>query len=101
MKLDMLSLGSGWQMKVNGDRALTLAAGLAEFALVCFEPGSHALISGGSAERRRFLDWVLFHVEHGYIVAARDYPPHAAAAQRASEGARDRKASSDCGTPSS
>jgi len=73
MKLDMLSLGSGWQMKVNGDRAPTLAAGLAEFALVCFEPGSHALISGGSAERRRFLDWILFHVEHRYIAAARDY----------------------------
>ena len=73
MKLDMLSLGSGWQMKVNGDRAPTLAAGLAEFALVCFEPGSHALISGGSAERRRFLDWILFHVEHSYIAASRDY----------------------------
>lgn len=73
MKLDMLSLGSGWQMKINGDRAPTLAAGLAEFALVCFEPGSHALISGGSAERRRFLDWILFHVEHEYIAAARSY----------------------------
>jgi DNA replication and repair protein RecF len=73
MKLDMLSLGSGWQMKVNGDRTPTLAAGLAEFALVCFEPGSHALISGGSAERRRFLDWILFHVEHDYIAASRDY----------------------------
>src|SRR6201996_9668997 len=73
MKLDMLSKGSGWQMKVNGDRAPTLASGLAEFALVCFEPGSHNLISGGSLERRRFFDWILFHVEHGYIGAARDY----------------------------
>ncbi len=73
IKLDMLSLGSGWQMKVNGDRAPSLATGLAEFALVCFEPGSHALISGGSAERRRFLDWILFHVEHDYIATARDY----------------------------
>jgi DNA replication and repair protein RecF len=60
-------------MKVNGDRAPTLAAGLAEFALVCFEPGSHNLISGGSLERRRFFDWIVFHVEHGYISAARDY----------------------------
>jgi DNA replication and repair protein RecF len=73
LKLDMLSNGTGWQMKVNGDRSPTLAAGLAEFALVCFEPGSHSLISGGSAERRRFLDWILFHVEHGYLAAARDY----------------------------
>ena len=73
LKLDMLSIGAGWQMKINGDRAETLAAGLAEFALVCFEPGSHSLISGGSAERRRFLDWILFHVEHDYVVAARHF----------------------------
>jgi DNA replication and repair protein RecF len=73
LKLDMRSDGSGWKVKVNGDRVPTLAAALAEFALVCFEPGSHSLISGGTLERRRFFDWIVFHVEHGYIGAARDY----------------------------
>ena len=73
LKLDMLSVGAGWEMKINGDRIATLAAGLAEFALVCFEPGSHSLISGGSLERRRFLDWILFHVEQDYVGAARNF----------------------------
>ena len=35
--------------------------------VACFEPGSHALIGGASDERRRFLDWGVFHVEHGFL----------------------------------
>lgn len=69
-----LSLGKeGWDARVNGDKVGNLAAALAEFALVCFEPGSHQLISGGSSERRRLLDWILFHVEQSYFAFARDF----------------------------
>jgi DNA replication and repair protein RecF len=69
-----LSLGKdGWDARVNGDKVVNLAAALAEFALVCFEPGSHQLISGGSPERRRLLDWILFHVEQSYFALARDF----------------------------
>ncbi len=69
-----LSLQNGsWNVRVNGDKVANLATALAEFALVCFEPGSHQLISGGSVERRRLLDWVLFHVEHAYFALARDF----------------------------
>jgi DNA replication and repair protein RecF len=69
-----LSLGKeGWDARVNGDKVGNLAAALSEFALVCFEPGSHQLISGGSSERRRLLDWILFHVEQSYFVLARDF----------------------------
>ena len=50
----------GWDARVNGDKVENLATALSEFALVCFEPGSHQLISGGSSERRRLLDWILF-----------------------------------------
>ncbi|HEV2540669.1 MAG TPA: DNA replication/repair protein RecF [Frateuria sp.] len=42
-------------------------------AVVCFEPGSHALIAGAAEERRRFLDWGVFHVEHGFLTAWRRY----------------------------
>lgn len=42
-------------------------------AVVCFEPGSHGLISGASEERRRFTDWGVFHVEHEFISAWRRY----------------------------
>ena len=31
------------------------------------DPGIHKLIEGGPSERRRFLDWGVFHVEHNYL----------------------------------
>ncbi|HKT29407.1 DNA replication/repair protein RecF, partial [Dyella sp.] len=44
-----------------------------ECAVVCFEPGSHALIAGSAEERRRFLDWGVFHVEHEFLSTWRRY----------------------------
>jgi DNA replication and repair protein RecF len=73
VKLGLSLQNGGWDARVNGDKVPNLATALAEFALVCFEPGSHQLISGGSAERRRLLDWMLFHVEHAYAALARDF----------------------------
>ena len=73
VKLGLSLQNGGWDARVNGDKVPNLATALAEFALVCFEPGSHQLISGGSAERRRLLDWMLFHVEHAYFALARDF----------------------------
>jgi DNA replication and repair protein RecF len=69
-----LTQGRGrWTARLNGERPPTLAAMLKHCAVVCFEPGSHALISGGSDERREFLDWGVFHVEHGFADVARRY----------------------------
>src|ERR1700750_1285233 len=48
--------GARWQARVDGD-AVSLGALVQECAVVCFEPGSHDLIAGGSEERRQFLDW--------------------------------------------
>ena len=42
-------------------------------AVVCFEPGSHELINGVAEERRRYLDWGVFHVEHSFLVYWRRY----------------------------
>ena len=39
--------------------------------VVCFEPGSHALIAGPAELRRAFLDWSVFHVEPGFLSAWR------------------------------
>jgi DNA replication and repair protein RecF len=46
---------------------------LREIAVVCFEPGSHELISGSADVRRRFLDWGVFHVEHDFLLLWRNY----------------------------
>lgn len=42
-------------------------------AVVCFEPGSHDLISGVSEERRRYMDWGVFHVEQDFLSVWRRY----------------------------
>jgi DNA replication and repair protein RecF len=41
-----------------------LAAALPVHAI---DPGVHQLVDGGPSERRRFLDWGVFHVEHQYL----------------------------------
>jgi len=62
-----------WQARVDGDSAASLGALVQECAVVCFEPGSHDLIAGASDERRRFLDWGLFHVEQAFVNQWRRY----------------------------
>lgn len=62
-----------WEARVDGASVASLAELLREVAVVCFEPGSHALISGAAEERRHFADWALFHVEHDYVETARRY----------------------------
>lgn len=63
----------GWEARVDGTPVESLAELLREIAVVCFEPGSHALISGIAEERRHFVDWALFHVEHDYVETARRF----------------------------
>jgi DNA replication and repair protein RecF len=61
-----------WQGRLNGAQ-VSLANLVQECAVVCFDPGSHALISGAAEERRRFLDWGVFHVEHGFLSTLHRY----------------------------
>ena len=65
--------GSRWQARIDGDQAASLGALVQECAVVCLEPGSHDLIAGASDERRRFVDWGLFHVEHEFMGRWRRY----------------------------
>lgn len=58
--------GSRWQARLNGS-PVSLGELVQECAVVCFDPGSHALVSGAAEERRRFLDWGVFHVEHEFL----------------------------------
>ena len=53
--------------RIDGEAAAGLGELYREIAVICFEPGSHDLISGGSEHRRRFLDWTLFHVEPEFL----------------------------------
>lgn len=64
--------GVRWEARLDG-QVVTLSDLVGECAVVCFEPGSHALIAGGAEERRRYLDWGVFHVEHDFFLAWRRY----------------------------
>lgn len=56
-----------WSARVDGATVERLSGLIRHCAVVCFEPGSHALIAGAAEERRRFLDWGVFHVEHAFL----------------------------------
>jgi DNA replication and repair protein RecF len=64
--------GARWDARVDG-QDVPIGQLVRECAVVCFEPGSHALIAGAADERRRFLDWGVFHVEHDFLSAWRRY----------------------------
>jgi DNA replication and repair protein RecF len=60
------------EARLNGE-VVAAAELMRHTAVLCFEPGSHELISGSSEERRRFLDWGVFHVEHDFLAHWRRY----------------------------
>lgn len=62
-----------WSARVDGADVAALSELLREIAVICFEPGSHNLVSGGAEERRHFVDWALFHVEPEYLAISRRY----------------------------
>ena len=65
--------GSSWEARIDGGTVGHLGELCAAFMVVTFEPGSHALVSGGGEPRRRFVDWGLFHVEQGFLQVWRRY----------------------------
>ncbi|HKR76125.1 MAG TPA: DNA replication/repair protein RecF [Rhodanobacter sp.] len=72
LRLGLGREGSRWEARLEGEDT-SLGELIAECAVTCFEPGSHALIAGSAEERRRFLDWGVFHVEHVFLESWRRY----------------------------
>lgn len=63
----------GLEVRIGGDSA-SGAASLAEtLPLQVIDPEVHNLIAGGPELRRRFLDWVAFHVEHDHLMIWRRF----------------------------
>lgn len=65
--------GQEWEGRLDGASATSLGDLCAALAVVTFEPGSHALVSGSGEPRRRWLDWGLFHVEQDFMPLWRRY----------------------------
>ena len=65
--------GQSWTGRLDGESVSQLGELCAALAVVSFEPGSHALVTGGGEPRRRFVDWGLFHVEPQFLPLWRRY----------------------------
>lgn len=57
----------GLEVHVDGNTDGGAAALAAALPLQVIDPEVHDLVSGGPEQRRRFLDWIAFHVEHDYL----------------------------------
>jgi DNA replication and repair protein RecF len=63
-KLGLARRGDRWEAHLNGADLSTLAPLFEVCPVVVFGPESPSLITGPGDERRSFLDWSVFHVEH-------------------------------------
>ncbi len=71
-RLGLGRTGARWEARIDGE-SVAIGQLVRACAVVCFEPGAHALIAGAAEERRRYLDWGVFHVEHEFLPGWRRY----------------------------
>ena len=57
----------GLEIRVDGETAGGAAALAAVLPLQVIGPDIHDLVGGGPEHRRRYVDWIAFHVEHDYL----------------------------------
>jgi DNA replication and repair protein RecF len=61
------------EKKIDGQPAVGMAQLAALLPVHAIDPSTHAIVEGGPSERRRFLDWGVFHVEPTYLDAWKGY----------------------------
>lgn len=61
------------EMRVDGAPVRSLADLAQAFPVQVLDPTVHGLLDDGPRRRRRFLDWGVFHVEHGFQLAWQTY----------------------------
>lgn len=59
--------------RIDGQDAAGMAALAEALPVHSLDPSSHQLVEGAPSERRRFLDWGVFHVERGYLESWKQY----------------------------
>lgn len=57
----------GLEIHVDGEKSNGAAALAEMLPLQVIDPDVHNLVAGGPEERRRYIDWIAFHVEQGYL----------------------------------
>jgi DNA replication and repair protein RecF len=61
-----VSAKDGTSARIRGADTASLVELSEAFPVQVIEPGVHKLIEEGPPRRRRWIDWAVFHVEHGY-----------------------------------
>jgi DNA replication and repair protein RecF len=73
IKVGVRNSRDGLEARVGGDTAAGAAALAEILPLQVIDPEVHNLIAGGPELRRRYLDWVAFHVEHDHLMIWRRF----------------------------
>lgn len=63
----------GLKVRVDGESRSGASALAEALPLQVIDPEIHNLVSGGPDGRRRFIDWVAFHVEHDFLSIWRSF----------------------------
>lgn len=66
-RLGLARRGDRWRARLDGVELDSLAPLFEACPVVCFGPEGSSLILGPAEERRSFLDWSVFHVEHASL----------------------------------
>jgi len=61
------------EIRVNQQPVKRVSEIAARFPVLAIHPDSYKLITGSPAQRRQYLDWGVFHVEHGFFQAWRRF----------------------------
>src|SRR5690606_29915214 len=65
--------GGESRYRLDGGTISSIAEMAVLLPVVLLVPETFELLNGGPKERRQFLDWGVFHVEHGYLEHWRNY----------------------------
>jgi len=57
------------EIRVNKQPVKRVSDVAAQFPVLAIHPDSYQLITGSASQRRQYLDWGVFHVEHGFFKA--------------------------------
>jgi len=57
------------EIRVNKQTVKRVSHMAAQFPVLAIHPDSYKLITGSPSQRRQYMDWGVFHVEHGFFTA--------------------------------
>jgi len=72
-KVGVRNSHDGLETRIDGQKEGGAAALAAALPVQIIDPDIHELVAGAPDQRRRYLDWIAFHVEHGFLDAWRRF----------------------------